>query len=31
MIQVYTVGALLLIAFTLIGIWMTLDAKKDKK
>jgi heme/copper-type cytochrome/quinol oxidase subunit 4 len=27
----YILGALLLIAFTLIGIWMTLDDKKEKK
>jgi hypothetical protein len=31
MIQVYILGALLLIAFTLLGIWMSIDAKKEKK
>jgi len=31
MLEVYILSALLLIAFTLIGIWMSLDAKNDKK
>jgi len=31
MIQVYILGALLLIAFTLLGIWMSIDAKKEGK
>lgn len=29
MIQVYILGALLLIAFVLLGMWITRDAKRD--